>query len=98
MTAGKTQQMSFSGGCFCQIEIAAVEGKEPVIEERFDPDRTILTLEFVEKEIDNKNKRRKQAKKTSEESKRRKQAKKTSEEKTDMKVSTHILIGVEKCV
>ena len=30
--------------------------KEPVIEERFDPDRTILTLEFVEK----------QAKKTSE--------------------------------
>ena len=90
--------MSFSGGCFCQIEIAAVEGKEPVIEERFDPDRTILTLEFVEKEIDNENKRRKQAKKTSEESKRRKQAKKTSEEKTDMKVSTHILIGVEKCV
>ena len=90
--------MSFSGGCFCQIEIAAVEGKEPVIEERFDPDRTILTLEFVEKEIDNENKRRKQAKKTSEESKRRKQTKKTSEEKTDMKVSTHILIGVEKCV
>lgn len=31
--------------------------KEPVIEERFDPDRTILTLEFVEK----------QAKKTNEE-------------------------------
>lgn len=31
--------------------------KEPVIEERFDPDCTILTLEFVEK----------QAKKTSEE-------------------------------
>jgi ATP-dependent DNA helicase RecG len=24
--------------------------KEPVIEERFDPDRTILTLEFVEKQ------------------------------------------------
>ena len=36
--------------------------KEPVIEERFDSDRTILTLEFVEK----------QAKKTSEENKRRK--------------------------
>lgn len=36
--------------------------KEPVIEERFDPDRTILTLEFVEK----------QAKKTGEENKRRK--------------------------
>ena len=46
--------------------------KEPVIEERFDPDRTILTLEFVEKEIDNENKRRKQAKKTSEENRRRK--------------------------
>lgn len=30
---------------------------EPVIEERFDPDRTILTLEFIEK----------QAKKTGEE-------------------------------
>ena len=44
---------------------------EPVIEERFDTDRTILTLEFIEK----------QAKKTSEENKRRKQAKKTSEEK-----------------
>ena len=42
---------------------------EPVIEERFDTDRTILTLEFIEK----------QAKKTSEENKRRKQAKKTSE-------------------
>lgn len=25
--------------------------KEPVIEERFDPDRTILTLEFVEKQV-----------------------------------------------
>ena len=72
MTAGKTQQMSFSGGCFCQIEIAAVEGKELVIEERFDPDRTILTLKFVEKEIDKENKRRKQAKKASEENRRRK--------------------------
>ena len=38
--------------------------KEPVIEERFDPDRTILTLEFVEKQV----------RKASEESKRRKQA------------------------
>lgn len=36
--------------------------KEPIIEERFDPDRTILMLEFVKK----------QAKKASEESKRRK--------------------------
>ena len=40
--------------------------KEPIIEERFDPDRTSLILEFVEE----------QAKKTSEENKRRKQAKK----------------------
>ena len=57
--------------------------KEPIIEERFDPDRTVLTLEFVErqaKKIDEENKRRKQVKKTSEENKRRKQAKKTSEE------------------
>lgn len=42
--------------------------KEPVIEERFDPDRTILTLEFVEKQV----------RKASEENKQRKQAKKTS--------------------
>ncbi len=41
--------------------------KEPIIEERFGPDRTILVLEFK--------------KKTSEENKRRKQAKKTNEEK-----------------
>ena len=57
--------------------------KEPVIEERFDPDRTILTLEFVEKQVrkaSEESKRRKQAKKTSEENKRRKQAKKTSKE------------------
>ena len=47
--------------------------KEPVIEERFDPDRTILTLEFVEKQVrkaSEENKRRKQAKKTSKENKR----------------------------
>ncbi len=52
---------------------------EPIIEEQFDPDRTILTLEFVEKQAkktSEENKRRKQAKKN----KRRKQAKKTSEE------------------
>ena len=51
--------------------------KEPVIEERFDPDRTILTLEFVEKQVrktSEKSKRRKQAKKASEENKQRKQA------------------------
>ena len=55
--------------------------KEPVIEERFDPDRTILTLEFVEKQVrkaSEESKRRKQAKKTSKENKQRKQAKKTS--------------------
>lgn len=44
--------------------------KEPVIEERFDPERTILSLEFVEK----------QAKKTSEENKQRKQMEKTNKE------------------
>ena len=52
--------------------------KEPVIEERFDPDRTSLILEFAKKASE-ESKRRKQAKKTSEENKRRKQAKKTSE-------------------
>ena len=45
--------------------------KEPVIEERFDPDRTTLTLEFI-----NKTNEEKMAKKTSEENKRRKQVKK----------------------
>ena len=56
---------------------------EPVIEERFDPDRTLLTLEFIEKQAkktSEENKRRKQAKKTSEENRRKEQAKKTSEE------------------
>ena len=52
--------------------------KEPVIEERFDPDRTSLILEFAKKASE-ESKRRKQAKKTSEENKRRKQAKKTSD-------------------
>ena len=47
--------------------------KEPVIEERFDPDRTILTLEFVEKQAI-KISDKKQAKKTSD----KKQAKKTA--------------------
>ncbi len=50
--------------------------EEPVIEEQFDPDRTILSLPFIKK----------QAKKTSEENKRRK----TSEEKQAKKVSAHI--------
>ena len=47
--------------------------KEPVIEERFDPDRTILTLEFVDK-----TNKEKAAKKSGEE----KTAKKSGEEKT----------------
>ena len=54
--------------------------KDPVIEERFDPDRTILTLEFVEK----------QAKKTSEENRRRKQAKKTDGENKRKKTNDNI--------
>ena len=54
--------------------------KEPVIEERFEPDRTVLTLEFVEK----------QAKKAGEENKRRKQAKKTSEESRRRKTSDNM--------
>ncbi len=45
--------------------------KEPIIEERFGPDRTILVLEF-KKKTSEENKRRKQAKKISEENKRRK--------------------------
>ncbi len=50
---------------------------EPIIEERFDPDRTILTLAFVKK----------QAKKTSEE----KQAKKTSEDNKQQKTTNNIM-------
>ncbi len=50
--------------------------KSPVIEEQFDPDRTILSLAFIKK----------QAKKTSEENKRRK----TSEEKQAKKTIEHI--------
>ncbi|MFI3171368.1 MAG: putative DNA binding domain-containing protein [Eubacteriales bacterium] len=49
---------------------------EPTIIEKFDPDRTIIVLEF-KKKASEENKRRKQAKKASEE----KQAKKASEEK-----------------
>ena len=61
--------------------------KEPVIEERFDPDRTTLTLEFI-----NKTNEEKMAKKTSEENKRRKQAKKISEEnKIGNKTRTNML-------
>jgi predicted HTH transcriptional regulator len=63
--------------------------KEPVIEERFDPDRTVLTLEFVEKQA-KKASDKKQATKTSEESKRRKQAKKTGEESKRKKTSDNI--------
>ena len=61
--------------------------KEPVIEERFDPDRTTLTLEFI-----NKTNEEKTAKKTSKENKRRKQDKKTREEnKTGNKKRTNML-------
>ena len=49
---------------------------EPIIEEQFDPDRTILTLEF----------RKKQAKKTSD----KKQAKKTSDKKQAKKTIENI--------
>ena len=42
----------------------------PIVEESYNPDRTRLSLEFVKKQVI-KNKRRKQAKKTSEENKRR---------------------------
>ncbi len=45
--------------------------KEPIIEERFGPDRTILVLEF-EKKTSEEKKRRKEAKKVSEENRRRK--------------------------
>ena len=48
--------------------------REPVIEERFDPDRTILYLQFVVRK-DKKTSNKKQAKKTSD----KKQAKKTSD-------------------
>ena len=48
--------------------------EEPVIEERFDPDRTILTLSFLKKQT-KKTSDKKQAKKTSD----KKQAKKTKE-------------------
>ena len=54
--------------------------KEPVIEERFDPDRTILTLEFVDK-----TNKEKAAKKSGEE----KTAKKSGEEKTAKKKITN---------
>ena len=48
--------------------------EEPVIEERFDPDRTVLTLSFVKKQA-KKTSDKKQAKKTID----KKQAKKTLE-------------------
>ena len=64
--------------------------KEPVIEERFDPDRTILTLEFVDK-----TNKEKTAKKTSEENKRRKQAKKTSEGSTIRNKTIENMVKIE---
>ena len=50
----------------------------PLIEEQYNPDRTILTLPMV------KNKRIKQANKTSEQNKRTKQANKTGEHKANI--------------
>ena len=59
------------------FNVWADEGwKEPVIEERFDPDRTVLSLSFVKK----------QAKKTSD----KKQAKKTSDKKQPKKTLGNI--------
>ena len=54
--------------------------KEPVIDERFDPDRTVISLEFIPKTVE----------KTSEENKRRKQAEKTSGENKRRKTREHI--------
>ncbi len=57
------------------FNVWADEGwEEPVIEERFDPDRTVLSLPFVKKQA-KKTSDKKQAKKTSD----KKQAKKTLE-------------------
>ena len=52
--------------------------KEPVVEERYDPDRTILTLAFTPKQAEKtsgKNKRKKQAEKTEANGSRGKSAK-----------------------
>ena len=57
------------------FNVWADEGwEEPIIEERFDPDRTVLSLSFVKKQA-KKTSDKKQAKKTSD----KKQAKKTKE-------------------
>ena len=54
--------------------------KEPIIDERFDPDRTVISLEFIPKTVE----------KTSEENKRRKQAEKISGENKRRKTREHI--------
>lgn len=46
--------------------------KEPVIEERFDPDRTILTLEFVDKTNKEKTAKKSGEEKTAKKKRRRK--------------------------
>lgn len=67
---GKEQMRK--GGVPNIFNVWADEGwVEPVIEERFEPDRTILSLKFKKKQA-KKTSEGKQAKKTSEESKRRK--------------------------
>ena len=57
-----------------------------MIEERFDPDRTILTLSFLKKQT-KKTSDKKQTKKTSD----KKQAKKTSDKKQAKKTKENIL-------
>ena len=57
--------------------------KEPLIEERFDPDRTILTLEFIEKQA---KKTSEDAKKASEESKRRTKASEENKRRKQAKI------------
>ena len=59
--------------------------KEPVIEERFDPDRTILTLEFVDKTNKEKAAKKSGEEKTAKKSGEEKTAKKSGEEKTAKK-------------
>ena len=68
------------------FNVWADEGwEEPVIEERFDPDRTVLSLSFVKKQA-KKTSDKKQAKKTSD----KKQAKKTSDKKQAKKTLENI--------
>ena len=64
--------------------------KEPVIEERFDPDRTILTLEFVDK-----TNKEKTAKKSGEEKTAKKKITNKTKEKNDKNKSCLDLAATE---